>query len=80
MYLAALDAYLSDRDHPGEDLVRFYMHGLGSAASVAFPRIVRDPRLARYRALLVDLLGYGFSDRPTAFPHTLTAQAQAIAR
>lgn len=80
MYLTDLDAHLRYLDLPGQNPVCVYLHGLGAASSADFPRIVRDPRLAPYRALLIDLLGYGFSDHPAAFPHTLTTHARAVAR
>ena len=75
-----LDAHLCYHDLPGEDPVCVYLHGLGSASSADFPPIARSPQLARYRALLIDLLGFGFSDQPEAFPHTLEAHALIVAR
>ena len=80
LYLPELDAHLCFHDLPGEEPACVYLHGLGSASSVDFPRIARDPRLASYRAVLIDLLGFGFSDRPAAFPHTLEAHAETVAR
>ncbi len=79
LYLADLDAHLSYHDLAGQAPVCVYLHGLGSASSADFPPIAHDPRLASFRALLVDLLGYGFSDRPAEFPHTLEAHADVIA-
>jgi pimeloyl-ACP methyl ester carboxylesterase len=79
-YLADLDAYLRYIDLPGEAPVCVYIHGFGSASTADFPRIAGDPQLAAYRALLVDLLGYGYSDRPASFSHTFAAHAEIIAR
>jgi pimeloyl-ACP methyl ester carboxylesterase len=79
-FLPELDAHLCYHDLPGREPVCVYLHGLGTASSADFPHIARDPRLASYRALLIDLLGYGFSDQPAAFPHTLAAHAETIAR
>jgi pimeloyl-ACP methyl ester carboxylesterase len=79
LYLPELDAHLCYHDLPGQEPVCIYLHGLGSASSADFPAIVRDPRLSPYRALLIDLLGFGFSDHP-AFPHTLEAHAEIVAR
>jgi len=78
LYLPELDAHLCYHDLPGREPVCVYLHGLGSASSADFPHIAHE--LAPYRALLIDLLGYGFSDRPAAFSHTLTAHAEIIAR
>lgn len=80
LLLPDLDAHLCFHDLGGHEPVCVYLHGLGSAASADVPTIVRDPRLASYRALLVDLLGFGFSDRPERFPYTLEAHAGTIAR
>jgi pimeloyl-ACP methyl ester carboxylesterase len=80
LYLPELDAHLCYHDLPGEEPVCVYLHGLGSASSADFPHIARHPELAHYRALLIDLLGYGFSDRPAAYSHTLEAHAEVIAR
>lgn len=79
-YCPDLDAHLCYHDLPGEEPACVYLHGLGSASSADFPRIVRSPQLARYRALLIDLLGFGFSDQPEAFPHSLEAHAGIVAR
>lgn len=79
LYLADLDAHLSYHDLAGRAPVCVYVHGLGLASSADFPSIARDPQLAPYRAVLVDLLGYGFSDRPAGFSHTLEAHADVIA-
>jgi len=80
LHLPDLDAHLCYHDLAGREPVCVYLHGLGSASSADFPAIVRHPRLASYRALLVDLLGSGFSDRPDLFPYTLEAHAAVVAR
>ncbi|MFD0477641.1 alpha/beta fold hydrolase [Nonomuraea thailandensis] len=46
------------------------------------PRTTRRWRrtlLPRHRSLLIDLLGFGISDRPQDFPYTLEAHAEALA-
>jgi pimeloyl-ACP methyl ester carboxylesterase len=80
LYFPELDAHLCYHDLPGEESACVYLHGLGSASSADFPRIARDPQLAPRRAVLIDLLGFGFSDHPGAFPHTLEAHAETVAR
>ena len=80
LYFPEFDAHLCYHDLAGEEPVCVYLHGLGTASSADFPHIARDPQLTRYRALLIDMLGYGFSDRPAAFSHTLAAHAEIIAR
>ena len=80
LQLPELDSNLCYHYLAGREPVCVWLHGLGSASSADFPAIVHHPRLASYRALLVDLLGFGFSDRPAAFPYTLEAHAATVAR
>ncbi len=79
-YLEDLGTHLSYHDLPGQEPAYVFLHGLGSASSADFPAIARHPTLERYRAVLVDLLGFGFSDRPTGFSHSLADHAAVVAR
>jgi pimeloyl-ACP methyl ester carboxylesterase len=79
LYLRQLGASVRYHDLPGQEPACVYLHGFGAAASADFPGIVRDPRLAPWRAILVDLPGFGFSDRPADFPYTFEAHATVIA-
>jgi pimeloyl-ACP methyl ester carboxylesterase len=65
-------------DMPGQGVPLLCIHGLGCAASCDFPRLAADPALAGRRLLLVDLLGSGFSDRPSEFAYDVTAHAQTL--
>ena len=80
IYLPELSAHLCYHDLPGQEPVCVYLHGIGNASSAEFAHIPHDPRLASYRAVLIDLLGFGFSDRPADFPHTFAAHAEVVAR
>jgi pimeloyl-ACP methyl ester carboxylesterase len=80
LYLPEFDAHLCYHDLPGQEPACVYLHGIGSASSADFPHIPHYPGLAPYRALLIDLLGFGFSDRPAAFSHTFEAHAEVVAR
>lgn len=64
----------------GKEPVRIFIHGLGSSSLAYFTSIATDPKLAGHRTLLVDLLGFGISDRPHGFGYTLSEQATALAR
>lgn len=64
---------------PGKEPVRLYLHGLGSSSPVYYAAAAAHPLLTGHRALLLDLLGFGISDRPTDFPYTLEAHADAVA-
>jgi pimeloyl-ACP methyl ester carboxylesterase len=77
-FLPGINAHLAYHECVGQEPTFVYIHGMGSASSADFPVIVRQPRLAPYRAILVDLLGYGFSDRPTSFSYTLESHAETV--
>lgn len=67
-----------DLPGPGRPLV--FLHGLGCASSCDYPAVARDPALAGRRAILVDLLGAGFSDKPRAFSYTIEGHAEVVAQ
>ncbi|MFJ2746034.1 alpha/beta fold hydrolase [Streptomyces sp. NPDC087440] len=63
---------------PGEEPCRVYVHGLGGVSGM-FVEAASHPALAGRRSLLVDLLGFGVSDRPDDFDYSLEAHAGALA-
>ncbi|UTH73417.1 alpha/beta fold hydrolase [Chromobacterium sp. IIBBL 290-4] len=73
-------AHLRYHDIPGHGAPLLMLHGIGCASSFDYPRLLAEPGLAGRRALLVDLLGHGFSDKPEDFSYTPRAQAQALAQ
>ncbi|MFI9325145.1 alpha/beta fold hydrolase [Kitasatospora aureofaciens] len=64
---------------PGAEPARLYLHGLGASSPVYFAAAAAHPLLTGRRSLLLDLLGFGISDRPTDFSYTLEAHADAVA-
>ncbi|WP_285129625.1 alpha/beta fold hydrolase [Leclercia adecarboxylata] len=60
----------------GEPLV--FIHGLGCASSYEYPRIVCDPEFGSRRAILIDLPGSGYSDKPEAYSYQTSAQARVV--
>lgn len=60
----------------GEPLV--FIHGLGCASSYEYPRIVCDPQFGSRRAILIDLPGSGYSDKPETFSYQTSAQAKVV--
>ncbi|MFJ4191762.1 alpha/beta fold hydrolase [Kitasatospora sp. NPDC089509] len=64
---------------PGAEPARLHLHGLGATSPVYFAAAATHPLLAGRRSLLLDLLGFGISDRPADFPYTLEAHADAVA-
>jgi len=71
-------ARLRYHDLPGAGAPILFVHGLGCAASCDYPRGAADPALAGRRMLLVDLLGFGFSDRPVNFGYTVEDHADSL--
>ena len=65
-------------DMPGAGTPLLFIHGLGCASSCDYPAIADHPALSNRRRILVDLLGYGFSDRPENFGYTTTDQARIL--
>ncbi|GAA1271134.1 alpha/beta hydrolase [Kitasatospora nipponensis] len=64
---------------PGAEPARVYLHGLGASSAPYFAATAVHPLLAGRRSLLLDLLGFGISDRPTDFGYTLEDHADAVA-
>jgi pimeloyl-ACP methyl ester carboxylesterase len=77
--IAAADASLRYIDLPGEEPALVFLHGLGSASSFSFPEIAAHPRLRARRSILVDFLGFGYSDRPATFGYSMEDHAAAVA-
>ena len=75
-YIPGAGGHLRWIDLPGDGPARVYLHGLGCAGSADFTGIAA---LHGGRAIVVDLLGHGFSDRPKDFPGTLEAHAETVA-
>lgn len=79
LHLGDLDSTLRWVDLPGDGPALLFLHGLGCAGSADFPHIAAHPRLAGRRAVIVDLLGHGYSDRPAHFSYSLEAHALTVA-
>jgi pimeloyl-ACP methyl ester carboxylesterase len=79
LFLPQWQAFLRYHDLPGDAPVHVYLSGLGGSAWPSYTHIIREPGLAKARAILVDMLGHGFSDRPDTFDYTLESHATTIA-
>ncbi|MFD7595436.1 alpha/beta fold hydrolase [Kitasatospora sp. NPDC059812] len=64
---------------PGAEPARLYLHGLGASSPAYFAAAAAHPGLTGRRSLLLDLLGFGLSDRPADFGYTLEEHADAVA-
>ncbi|ABP59506.1 alpha/beta hydrolase [Enterobacter sp. 638] len=78
--LFSLTAGASVRWHdlPGKGIPVVFIHGLGCASSYEYPRIVADPAFGGRRAILIDLPGYGFSDKPRDYDYSIAHQADVV--
>lgn len=64
---------------PGGGPARVYIHGLGGSSAHCFAEVATSDGLRGRRSLLLDLLGYGISDRPTDAGYTMADHADWIA-
>lgn len=65
-------------DLPGHGDPLVFIHGLGCASSFEYPRVVADPAFGGRRAILIDLPGSGFSERPASFSCRTQDQAKVV--
>ncbi|WP_426507739.1 alpha/beta fold hydrolase [Dactylosporangium sp. McL0621] len=65
---------------PGISPARVYLHGLGASSAPYYAEAIAHPALAGHRSLLVDLLGFGISDRPVDASYSLDMHADVLAR
>jgi pimeloyl-ACP methyl ester carboxylesterase len=79
MVVEAADARMFYHDLPGGEPALVMIHGLGSASSSWYPSAAHHPGLRSRRAILVDLLGFGYSDRPQAYDYSMASQAANVA-
>ena len=79
LYVPECDAFLRYFDLEGERPVRVYIHGLCLSAATLIPTATHAS-LRASRSILVDLFGFGFSDRPERFGYTLEDHAGTVAR
>jgi pimeloyl-ACP methyl ester carboxylesterase len=78
-HLADVDAFLRYANLPGREPPLVYLTGLGLAVWGTYDDCVVDEALGAHQALLVDVLGAGFSDSPDAFSYSLEDHAATIA-
>ncbi len=77
-FLAEYQAHLRYHHFPGTGEPLVFIHGFGCASSCDYPRVAADSQLAGRNAILIDLLGSGFSDRPLAFGYSVTDHANCV--
>ncbi len=77
-YSSVAGATLRWHDFPGDGLPVVFIHGLGCASSYDYPRIASDPALRERRKILIDLPGFGYSDKPRVFSYNIHEQALVL--
>ncbi|CAG9298073.1 alpha/beta fold hydrolase [Celerinatantimonas diazotrophica] len=66
-------------DLPGDEIPIIFIHGIGCASSFDYPQVVSMSGLANHRRILVDLIGSGFSDKPTtSFDYSISNHAKYL--
>jgi pimeloyl-ACP methyl ester carboxylesterase len=78
LVLESPEATIRFHDLVGVGAPLVFVHGLGCASSCDYPAVARDPSLGSRRAILVDLLGSGFSDRPEGFDYSVSGHARVL--
>lgn len=76
-YLGKLDAFLRYLDLGCSAPARVYVHGLGLSSSTLVP-VAAHPALAGRRTLVIDLLGFGLSDKPDGFGYGVEEHADCV--
>lgn len=66
-------------DFPGTGAPVLFIHGLGCASSYEYPRVVTDPLFGGRRAILIDLPGCGYSQKPRDYSYSISDQAKVVA-
>ncbi len=80
LWMPQHSACIRFHDFPGSEPAIVLLHGLGSASSADFPALARQPALSRFRFILPDFLGFGFSDKPADFDYSLESHAETVYR
>ena len=78
VYSDDLDGFTRCLDLPGAEPTMVYIHGLAMASVPSFRHICAGQFLRDRRSLLIDLPGFGSSDRSTAFGYTIEDHAAAV--
>jgi len=75
-YLLKKEGYaVRYHDLPGAEPRLVFLHGLGCASSFDYPDVMSQPALSGHGALLIDLLGAGYSDKPVGFGYSVEEHA-----
>ena len=76
--LADADQGLAGVSAVGHKAPIAFIHGLGCASTLDYAAVAASPALAGRRRVLVDLMGFGASDRPERFDYTVEGHARCL--
>ncbi len=65
-------------DLPGSGNPILFIHGLGCASTYDYPNVVACTPLSGNRRILIDLLGYGYSDKPNDFSYSIKSHVEYL--
>ncbi|WP_353614648.1 alpha/beta hydrolase [Mangrovibacter phragmitis] len=77
-YSPTARCYVRFQDLPGSGVPVVFVHGLGCASSYEYPRVVADPMFTGKRAILLDLPGCGYSEKPQGYSYSISDQAKVV--
>lgn len=77
-FIKNLGATLRYHDLPGDETPIVFIHGLGCISSFDYPQVAAARSLANHRRILVDLLGSGYSDKPSQFDYTINGHMRYL--
>lgn len=78
LYLEDIGAFLRYADLPGDGPPIVWLHGVVCSSTAELLPVATQPPLRARRSLLVDFLGYGYSDRPAKFDYTVEDHARTV--
>jgi pimeloyl-ACP methyl ester carboxylesterase len=78
-WLEKQKSYLRYMDTEVGEKTLVFIHGLGSSSVADFSCLLSDERFNKYRIILIELLGHGFSDKPKGFGYGLYDHAMVVA-
>ena len=78
IYLPGDRAFIRFTEIPGDDPPLLWLHGMMCSSTGELMQAAVQPELRGRRHLLIDFLGYGYSDRPVGFGYTLEDHARTI--
>jgi pimeloyl-ACP methyl ester carboxylesterase len=78
VYLPGDRAFIRFTEIPGDDPPLLWLHGMMCSSTGELMPAAVQPELRGRRQLLIDFLGYGYSDRPLGFGYTIEDHARTI--